>query len=99
MRPNTGRRRNAVGPFVEEFQINYPIALADERLVESLGVEAIPTTFFVGADGKIVSKIVGAGHAGEITESTKQLLDGVKGPASPGKPDINRHVVDISVTN
>ncbi|MGB9380520.1 TlpA family protein disulfide reductase [Candidatus Binatus sp.] len=89
----------AVAPFVEEFRINYPIAMADERLVDSMGVEAIPTTLFVGPDGKLVSRIVGAGHAGEITNSTKQLLDGVKGPASPGKPDINRHVVDISVTN
>jgi hypothetical protein len=43
---------------------------------------------------------VGAGHAGEITTSTRQLLDGVKGPVSPRKPDdINGHVVDISVTN
>jgi hypothetical protein len=90
----------AVAPFVEEFRINYPIALADERLVDSMGVEAIPTTLFVGPDGKLVSRIVGAGHAGEISTSTRRLLDGVKGPASPSKPnDINGHVVDISVTN
>src|SRR5271168_282452 len=50
----------AVAPFVEEFRINYPIALADERLV-------------------------GAGHAGEITASAEQLLAGAKG--TPGKPD------------
>ena len=87
----------AVAPFVEEFQINYPIAMADERLVDSMGVEAIPTTLFVGPDGKLVSRIVGAGHAGEISTSTRQLLDGVKGPVSPSKPDdINGHVVDIS---
>jgi thiol-disulfide isomerase/thioredoxin len=88
----------AVAPFVEEFRINYPIALADERLVDSMGVEAIPTTLFLGPDGKLVSRIVGAGHAGEISDSTRQLLDGVKGPVSPSKPDdINGHVVDISV--
>ena len=88
----------AVAPFVEEFQINYPIALADERMVDNMGVEAIPTTLFVGPDGKLVSRIVGAGHAGEITDSARQLLDGVKAPASPKMPnDINGHVVDISV--
>ena len=93
-----GDGRKAVAPFVEEFQINYPIALADERLVDSMGVEAIPTTLFVGPDGKLVSRIVGAGHAGEITNSARQLLDGVKGPISPSKPDdINGHVIDISV--
>jgi thiol-disulfide isomerase/thioredoxin len=88
----------AVAPFVEEFRINYPIALADERLVDSMGVEAIPTTLFVGPDGRLVSRIVGAGRAGEITDSTKRLLDGGKAPVSPNKPDdINGHVVDISV--
>jgi thiol-disulfide isomerase/thioredoxin len=93
-----GDGRKAVAPFVEEFQINYPIALADEQLVDSMGVEAIPTTLFVGPDGKLVSRIVGAGHRGEITTSAQQLLDGIKPPVSPGKPDgINGHVIDISI--
>jgi thiol-disulfide isomerase/thioredoxin len=88
----------AVAPFVEEFQINYPIAIADERLVDSMGVEAIPTTLFIGPDGKLVSRIVGAGHAGELSASTRQLLDGVK--TSPRRPDqLNGHVVDISAVH
>jgi thiol-disulfide isomerase/thioredoxin len=88
----------AVAPFVKEFRIDYPIALADERLVDTMGVEAIPTTLFIGPDGKIVSRIVGAGHPGEITASAKQLLNGVKGHGSPAKPkDGNGHVVNISV--
>ena len=88
----------AVAPFVEEFRINYPIALADERLVDSMGVEAIPTTLFVGPDGKLVSRIVGAGHSGEITASTEQLLEALKAHRAPAKPqDLSGHVVDISV--
>ena len=75
----------AVAPFIQEFRINYPIALADERLVDSMGVEAIPTTLFVGPDGKLVSRLVGAGHSGEITASAEQLLAGAKG--APSKPD------------
>src|SRR5208282_6323433 len=95
-----GNGVRAVAPFVEEFQINYPIALADERLVDSMGVEAIPTTLFLGPDGKIVSRIVGAGHPGEISASAKELLDGVKGHGSPAKTeDSSGHVVDISVVN
>lgn len=93
-----GDGAKAVAPFVEEFRINYPIALADERLVDSMGVEAIPTTLFISRGGELVSRIVGAGHAGEIGESAMALLDGVKGHSSPNKPDdINGHVVDISV--
>jgi len=93
-----GDGAKAVAPFVEEFRINYPIALADERLVDTMGVEAIPTTLFISPGGELVSRIVGAGHAGEISESTRMLLDGGKGPSGPSKPDdINGHVVDISV--
>ena len=90
----------AVAPFVEEFRINYPIALADERLVDSMGVEAIPTTLFIGPDGKLVSRIVGAGHAGEISANAKRLLDNVNGHGAPARhEDFNGHVVDISVVN
>ena len=95
-----GEGLRAVAPFVKEFRINYPIALADGRLVDNMGVEAIPTTLFLGPDGKIVSRIVGAGRPGEISASAKQLLDGVKGHGSPAKPDENGgHVVNISVVN
>jgi thiol-disulfide isomerase/thioredoxin len=73
-----GDGTQAVAPFVEQFRINYPIALADQRLVNSMGVEAIPTTLFVGPDGKIVSRIVGASHPGEISTNANRLLDGVK---------------------
>jgi len=90
----------AVAPFVKEFRIDYPIALADERLVDDMGVEAIPTTLFLGPDGKIVSRIVGAGHPGEITANAKLLLDGVKDHGSPGKPaDSSGHVVNISLVH
>ena len=88
----------AVAPFVEEFRINYPIAMADEQLVDRMGIEGIPTTLFIGTDGRLVSRIVGAGHTGEISASAMQLLDGAKGGGAPPKPDENGgHVVDISV--
>lgn len=91
-----GEGRDVVKPFVQEFKINYPIALADEELVQSLGVEAIPTTFFVGPDGKIVSRIVGAGRRGEISDSTMMLLDGSKRRASPVPTgDSGGHVADL----
>jgi thiol-disulfide isomerase/thioredoxin len=91
-----GEGIRAVEPFVDEFQINYPIALADQALVDSLGVEAIPTTLFIGPNGRIVSKIVGAGRRGEISESTRMLLEAGKGDASPIEPsEGGGHVVDI----
>jgi len=88
---------SAVAPFVEEFKINYPVALADEALTDSLGIEAIPTTLFVGPDGKIVSRIVGAGRPGEISEGARLLIEGSKHQkppaAQPGED--SGHVTDL----
>jgi len=88
---------SAVGPFVEEFKINYPIALADEALVDSLGVEALPTTLFLGPDGKIVSRIVGAGRPGEISEGARLLIEGSKHRMAPAAQPAEggSHVVDL----
>jgi thiol-disulfide isomerase/thioredoxin len=94
-----GEGLRAVAPFVEKFQINYPVALADEALVDSLGVEAIPTTLFVGPDGKIISRIVGAGRPGEISEGARLLIEGSKNRAAPTEPaESGGHVENISVT-
>lgn len=68
----------AVAPFVEEFKINYPILVADDTVIDALGVEAIPTTLFIGRDGRLVSRVMGAGHAGELTASARALMDGAK---------------------
>jgi thiol-disulfide isomerase/thioredoxin len=95
-----GEGLRAVAPFVEKFQINYPVALADEALVDSLGVEAIPTTLFVGPDGKIISRIVGAGRPGEISEGARLLIEGSKNHAPSTQPaESSGHVENISVTH
>ena len=71
----------AVGPFVKEFQINYPILLAETGVLDSFGVEAIPTTLFLGTNGEIVGRVLGAGAGGELTAGVNKLL------ANPnGKP-------------
>ena len=95
-----GEGLRAVAPFVEKFQMNYPVALADEALVDNLGVEAIPTTFFVGPDGKIISRIVGAGSPGEISEGARLLIEGSKRHTAPSQPaDASGHVENISVAH
>jgi thiol-disulfide isomerase/thioredoxin len=92
-----GEGTSAVGPFLEEFKVTYPIVMASEGLVDALGVEAIPTTYFVNGKGEIVDRIVGAGKPGEITASVMALLKGKKAapdePATPG--DKSGHWVNI----
>lgn len=46
--------------FVKQMGMNYPVVMADERLVEEYGgVPALPTAFVIGPDGKVVQKHVG----------------------------------------
>ena len=87
---------SAVNSFVEEFKINYPIALADEELTESLEIEGLPTTLFVGPDGKIISRVVGAGRPGEISEGARLLIEGSKTHAPKEQPaEGSGHVVNL----
>jgi thiol-disulfide isomerase/thioredoxin len=71
-----------IGPFVRKFKINYPVLVASEPVVNSLGVEAIPTTLFIGPDGRLVQKVMGAGRPGELSETARDLMKGSgrKGP-------------------
>jgi thiol-disulfide isomerase/thioredoxin len=64
----------AVGPFVKEMKITYPILLADEALVDKLDLQYIPITYFISTDGTVLSRVQGAGHRGELTESAKALI-------------------------
>jgi len=88
-----GDGTEAVAPFVSKLKINYPIVMASEPVVDSLGVEAIPTTLFVGPDGRLFGKILGAGRPGELTEGVKQLLEAAR-KGTPGHHEDN-NAVDI----
>jgi thiol-disulfide isomerase/thioredoxin len=80
-----GEGVRSVRPFVKEFEISYPILLAESDVVDSLGVEAIPTTIFLGPDGKIVGRLMGAGAPGELTEGVHTLLAHPAGKSGPEK--------------
>jgi len=80
-----------VAPFVRKFKIIYPILLASEPVVNTLGVEAIPTTLFIAPDGRLVQKVMGAGKPGELSESAEALMkaSGAGGGAAPAPSDDN----------
>jgi thiol-disulfide isomerase/thioredoxin len=73
----------SVRPFVREFDISYPILLAEAPVLDDFGIEALPTTVFLGSDGTIVGRTMGAGAPGELSEGVNALL------ANPtGKPKV-----------
>jgi len=80
-----GDGARSVRPFVREFNISYPVLLAEASVLDSFGVEAIPTTLFLGSNGAIVGRILGAGAPGELSEEVKSLLQNPSGKPIPKK--------------
>jgi thiol-disulfide isomerase/thioredoxin len=78
-----------IGPFVRKFKINYPVLVANAPVVDSLGVEAIPTTLFIGRDGRLVQRVMGAGRPGELSETAKDLMRGAAPKGSRDSQDDN----------
>ncbi len=52
--------KDKVMSFAQEQGINYPLVIADQKVVSSYGgINAIPTTFIIDREGKIVEKVIG----------------------------------------
>jgi thiol-disulfide isomerase/thioredoxin len=65
-----------IAKFAKEMGVNYPVLLGKEAVGDEYGgVPALPETFFIGRDGKIVDKIIGLKGKGEIEDSIKKALD------------------------
>lgn len=60
---------------IEQTEADYPHLLLNESLNDGLlsGVSAVPTTFFVGQDGKILDTVVGA----RDKTAWKEIIDGI----------------------
>ncbi len=69
-----------VTPYVKQSNINYPVVLGDQQVVENYGgFNAIPTTFIVDRNGNIVDQRTGTMSLKELEAKLKPLL---KTPAS-----------------
>ncbi|MFN2476021.1 MAG: TlpA family protein disulfide reductase [Chthoniobacterales bacterium] len=65
----------SVTRFVERFKMNYLVAIADEKIVNDFGsVDAIPTTFIIDKQGRIVSRHTGFAEKDVFEREIKPLL-------------------------
>lgn len=66
---------DTVKSFGEKQRINYPIVMADEKTQKAFGdIEAIPTTFVIDTEGRIVDKHVGFTEKAEFEKEIAPLL-------------------------
>jgi peroxiredoxin len=65
-----------IGKFAKDMGVNYPILIGKESVGEQYGgVPALPESFLIGRDGKIVDKIIGLRGKAEIEDAIKKALD------------------------
>ena len=65
----------AVRPFAEEFNVNYPMLLANDETARRFGgIVGIPTTFVLDRQGRIVKKFMGVMPAQTFEEAILPLL-------------------------
>ncbi len=64
-----------IAKFTHEMGVNYPIVIGKDEVADSYGgLPFLPTTFYIGRDGKIVDKVLGIKGRGEIEDDIKKAL-------------------------
>jgi peroxiredoxin len=62
--------------FASELGVNYPILVGGETVGNAYGgVQFLPSTFYIGRDGKVVGKVFGLKTKNEIEENIKKTLE------------------------
>jgi thiol-disulfide isomerase/thioredoxin len=68
--------KDDIAKFAKDMGVNYPVLLGKEAVGDAYGgVPALPESFFIGRDGKIVDKIIGLKGRADIEESIKKALN------------------------
>jgi peroxiredoxin len=65
-----------VKEFAQKIGMNYTVVLADDKTTQAFGsIEAIPTTFIIDREGRIVTKHLGFTEKDEFEKELKPLLN------------------------
>jgi len=67
--------RDVVEKFAEQRGINYPVLQGGPSVANEYGgVDALPTTFYIGRDGRVVASVAGLISHHEVEENIKAAL-------------------------
>ncbi len=73
---------DAIAKFAADMKIDYPVLLGTEQVADQYGgVESLPTTFYIGRDGKIVARVFGL-------VSHKDIEDNIRAALAQGPPTV-----------
>lgn len=76
-----------IAKFAQDMGINYPVLLGTEKVGNAYGgVEALPTTFYIGRDGRVVDRSFGLHSHREVEQSIKAALNTTATSAALNSP-------------
>jgi len=67
--------KDKIAQFAKEMGVNYPVLLGKESVGDEYGgLEYLPTSFYIGRDGKVVARVFGLRSRSDIEDWIKQAL-------------------------
>ena len=70
-----GNAHDAVAKFAKDMGLNYTVLLGNDKVADQYGgVDALPTTFVIGRDGTIVTRVFGLVSHSEIEDNVRAAL-------------------------
>jgi hypothetical protein len=66
---------SVIGSFAQKLGVNYPILVGKEEVgAEYGGIEYLPSTFYIGRDGKVIDHVFGLASRSEIESNIEKAL-------------------------
>jgi thiol-disulfide isomerase/thioredoxin len=66
---------NTIVDFAHKLGVNYPVLVGTDKVADNYGgVDALPTTFYLDRNGKVVDRVLGGASKAEIEASIKKAL-------------------------
>jgi len=65
-----------IGEFADQLHVNFPVLIGNEKVAEAYGgIPAMPESFLVNREGRIVEKVIGLTSKGELDKSVRTALN------------------------
>jgi cytochrome c biogenesis protein CcmG/thiol:disulfide interchange protein DsbE len=71
-----------IAKFAKDMGVNYPVLLGKNAVADAYEVPAMPESFFISRDGKIVDKILGLEGKADIENAVRKALNAPPGAAA-----------------
>jgi thiol-disulfide isomerase/thioredoxin len=67
-------QKRDIADFVSKMHMNYPVLLGEDAVEDKWGIDAMPTTFFIDRNGKIVASTIGLAPREVIEEDIRKAI-------------------------